>query len=363
MRTIHAREGLRMFSRSLKTRISGTRKYKGNARQICSRIVKECFNRSYFQASRGHFCQFYARDFGWCAGSLIKLGYRQEVIETLEYALGIFSRNSTISSAISPSGKLFDFPSYSPDSLPYIMKCIGLAGAKGLAEKHKSLLNTEIKRFFENAIDKGTGLVRKDRHFSSIKDHALRKSSCYDNIMAAVLAEELKKFRFLDNPLKDYGYKKIIRNNFWNGEYFIDDLSGKSYVAGDSNVFPFWTGIFSSKKMLKSAVESVQNEGLDKPFPLRYTKSRKSGKRMLLPDFLARNYEGNTVWTHMGPLYISLLKRIDKAKFDYHVRQYKRIIEKHRNYIELFNPDRTIFRTPFYCADESMLWAANFLAL
>jgi hypothetical protein len=243
-----------------------------------------------------------------------------------------------------------------------MLRSLRTAGAKNLVRKHKGFLNKEIKKYFDTVIDKNTGLVRKDMHFSSMKDHSLRQSSCYDNIMTAVVSEESAKLG-LDSPFKKYDFRKIIKKNFWNGRYFLDDLSGGRYVAGDANVFPFWTGIFSSRKMLKSSLNAVQNSGLDKPFPLKYAKSPKIGKRDALFDFFAKNYEGNSVWTHMGPLYISLVKRVDKDKYRLYKEQYKKLIEKHKNYLELFTPEGKPYGTLFYHADDSMLWAANYLAL
>src|SRR3989344_2702653 len=83
----HISEALRIFRRSLKVRVSGFKKYDGDAKEICERIINDCFNGKYFQTSTGHFCQFWTRDFGMCAESLVKLGYKKEVGMTLEYAL------------------------------------------------------------------------------------------------------------------------------------------------------------------------------------------------------------------------------------------------------------------------------------
>jgi len=361
MELIHLSEAARIFRRSLKVRSRGFRRYKGNADEICSKIVRECFNGRYFQVSAGHFCEFYSRDFGWCIDSLLKLGWKKEVLKTLSYALEVFSKSKRTATTISPSGKPFDFPFYAPDSLAYIIRSLARANALSLVRKHKEFLNNEIGKFFRIVIDKDTGLVRKEKYFSSMKDYALRKSSCYDNVMAAVLAENAKKLG-LNNPFKGFRYSKLIRDNFWTGSYFLDDLSGNKQVAGDANVFPFWLKVFSSKKMLKAAVSSMQSAGLDDPFPLRYTASRENGN-FLLKELLVQNYEGNTIWTHMGPLFISLVKKIDKENFRHYRSQYKNLIEKHCNYLEVFSPKGLPYHTPFYYSDESMLWAANFLAL
>ena len=49
-----------------------------------------------------------------------------------------------------------------------------------------------------------------------MKDFAERKSSCYDNVMSAMLAADLKAFKTLDNPFKkhNYNYKKLLIDNF-----------------------------------------------------------------------------------------------------------------------------------------------------
>lgn len=364
MNIIYIKEGLRIFMRSLAVRAGGFRRYRGDAGQICKKIVNDCFNGKYFQVSNGHFCEFYTRDFGWCTDSLLKLGYNKEVLKTLSYALNIFSKNKRITTSISPGGKPFDFPFYAPDSLAFLMRSLARAKANSLVKRHKKFLNREISRFHHLVIDKDKGLVRDDMNFSSMKDHSLRKSSCYDNVMAAVLAKELEQFNFLYNPFQSYDFRKAIKRNFWNGDYFLEDLSGSRVITGDSNVFPFWTGIFTSGNMLKSAISSIQKEALDRPFPLKYTRKADIREQKFIGlEFFAKNYERNTIWAHMGPLYISLVKRVDKKKFNHYYNKYRQIIEDNMNYLEVFNPDGRLYKTPFYYSDEGMLWAANFLTL
>ena len=65
----------------------------------------------------------------------------------------------------------------------------------------------------------------------------------------------------------------------------------------------------------------------------------------------------------MGPLYIKLLNTIDEKQAKKHINTYTKLIEKHKNFLEVFNPDGTPFKSPFYYSDESMLWAANYLTL
>jgi len=358
----HLRQALRILSFSIKRKLFGTKKYDGNAEEICKQIVEKCWNGEYFLTSKGHFCEFYCRDFGWCAESLVKLGYEKEVEKTLDYALGIFSKKGGIKTTITPYGKPIDIYHYSPDSLAFLLRTISLLKKKTIAEKYKNFLNSEIKKFDDLVIDKQIGLVRPDKQFSSMKDYSKRQSSCYDNVMVWVVQDSLNKIKILDNPFR-WEIKSRVKKNFWNGNYFADDLSGKDYVAGDANVFPFWAGMFDEKQMIKNAIESMQKEDLDKPMPLSYTSPNFKTKMLWHEKFVISGYEQSTIWAHMGPLFIDVVAKVDNKKAREYLLWYKKTIEKYGNYLEIFERDLTPYKTPFYYSDESMLWAANYLAL
>ncbi|MEE9525461.1 MAG: hypothetical protein V3V78_02525 [Candidatus Woesearchaeota archaeon] len=353
-------EAFRIYKRSLRVKRRGVKQYKGNADQICKQIVKDCWNGNYFQVSSGHFCQFYMRDFGFCIDSLLKLGYKKEVRKTLEYALEIYSKQG-LKTTITPRGKAVDIFMYSPDSLAYLIRSLRVAKAKDLVDEYRPFLAKEVRKFFELVINKETGLVREDKHFGSMKDEAKRKGSCYDNIMAAMLSNELNNVG-LFNPLKKYDLKKLIKHMFWNGEFFIDDMQGnKEIVTGDANVFPFWAGIFDNPVMIKRAIKKIQGAKLDIPFPLKYSNVQEH--EFIFINMFVPDYETHTCWMHMGPLYVQVVKQVDKKKAAKYKQKYKEIIEKNKNFLEVFNPDGTPFKSKFYYSDESMLWAANYLTL
>ena len=354
-------EGARIFYKSLHRKIRGHREYSGNASEICRQVVNECWNSRFFQTSTGHFCQFYSRDFGICADSLVRLGFRDKVISTLDYALQRFSSHRRIAVAITPKGRPFDFPCYGVDSVAFIVRALRAVGAGGLVEKHRVFLESEISRLHSGYIDQDTGLVKRDIVLSSMKDYSKRKSSCYDNSMVAMLKNDAEKLG-LANPFRDYNYRRLMKEHFWNGSYFLDDLSGREYVAGDANIFPFWTGVIDSKSMLKSSVDAIRQEGLDRPFPLKYTTSKVS-KDVVWHEFLVRDWQKDSIWTQLGIIYIGLLKGIDKAYFSRSMKIFKRMIEQNRNYMEVFTSSGKPFKTLFYHSDTGMLWASNYLAL
>ena len=361
LQLIYIPEGLRMFKRRLRVILSGIKRYKGSPQEIGKQIIEDCWKNKYFRTSTGHFREFWTRDFGICTESLLNLGYKKKVYSTLRYALKVFSRHNKVTTTITPYNYPFDFPTYSPDSLPFLVRSLRLLGNRDLIDQYKDFLNKEINRFYDIVLDKETGLVRKDRAFSSIKDHSMRKSALYDNIMAAMLDNDLKKIRILNNSLKNYNFKKNIRDNFWTGEYFLDDLSGKKYMAGDANTFPYYCGVFTSKVMIKSSMRKIEEEGLDKPFPLKYTKASRMDKQFFLTKLISANYEGNTNWIHLGLCYINVVSKVDRQKAGKYLREYTPLINRYRNFLEVFNNNRTPYQNPFYYCDEGMLWVADYL--
>ena len=350
---------MRIYKTCRKRKKEGFKRCKGNAKEICRQITKGCFNGRYFQVSNNNFPEFWTRDFGFCAESLVKLGYKKEVLKTLEYSLGIFSEQNKITTTIIPGGKAIDVFTFSPDSLPLFLRSLRIAKAGTLVKKHKNFLEKEIQRYFNIVLDKKTGLVKK-KNFSSMKDYAKRKSSCYDNVMMALLSEETDKLK-LKNPFSSYNLKKIIKENFWTGKYFLDDISGSKHIAGDANVFPFWTGIFKDKKMIGSSIKTIQKSKLDRPFPLKYSNVRLNTQKMSAQEVFVYGYEADAIWMHMGPLYIKMVQKVDMKKAKEYIAQYTKIIEKYGTYLEVFNSQGKPFETPFYLCDEGMLWASIYL--
>lgn len=352
-------EGSRITLSSLKHR-AFPKEYYGVPEVICRQVVQDCWNGSYFQTSTGNFPQFWTRDFGWCVQSLVQLGYQKEVHKTLRYVLNHFQRYQKITTTITPGGRPFDFPMYSVDTLPWLIHAIKISHFTYYP--FKDFLNKELQRFYSIVINEHTGLVKPDVAFSSMKDFAKRKSSCYDNTMVALLAQDLKWMMNLINLLERFDYPALIKRHFWNGCYFYDDLRKQDYVAGDANLFPFLFGLFHDQVMLKEAMKSVQEAGLDTPFPLKYTSAGKN-VQFIWQEKLIPEYEYDTIWTHMGPLYIKLLKKVDPERAKTLKQAYSEMVAKHKNYLEVFFKDGRPYKSLFYVCDRGMLWAANYLTL
>ena len=364
-------EGLRMWRRARRVRREGFTRYEGLPEQVCLQILADCWDeqRQYFRVSPGHFCEFYTRDFALCCESLVEIGYAARVRKTLQYALGRFERHGRMTVAIGPDGTPFDYflPS-GPETVALFLYACDKSRNIDLLMKHKAFLQKEIDRIVHACIDSATLLPRVDRSFSTIRDHAKRKAPCYDAIMIALLAREAHHlgFRF------PYDEKKIvdaIRTRYWNGAYFFQDLNRQDVVAGDANVFPFWTGLFTDREVRTRVITSICAAKLDDPLPLRYVSphdARREKTKLSWVDLLAPDYETTSLWAHLGLAYVRVLAEDDPARARAHLAQYETLIEKYRTFLEVYEEYEggvVPFSRLLYASDEGMLWCANWLAL
>jgi hypothetical protein len=368
-------DGLRLAYTSTKNRIFKPKKYSGSIDDICRNIINDCFNKKkkYLMVSPNNFRQFYARDFGMCCESLIKIGYKDEVRQTLVYAMNIYAKKGKITTHITPFGAPTDFPSHTPESASYMLNSLILLDDKNLINQHKEFFREIGEYIYNNDIDKVTGLLRKDKHFSSMKDHALRKSDCYNNCFLALFANNLKKIK-VDSSLAKYDYKKTIADNFLTTEnYFLEDLSGRNVFSGDANTFPFWTGLFDcrgstkeskeNRELFKKIIKKIQEKKLDSPWPLRYTTKEDAPKNLHIANFFCPGYETDTLWIHLGLCYMKAINPVDKKLLRQYLNEYESLIQKHNTFYEVYDTDGKVYSRAFYRADETMIWCSIFLDL
>lgn len=362
MKFAHLQEGVRIFKRRNRVKRHGLHEYEGNAEEICRKIVEECWNGNYLQTStnHGHYCCFYMRDFGWAIDSLLKMGYEERVQKTLEYVLGVYSKDK-LTTTITPKNKCIDVFKYSPDSIAYLVRCLKLGGKKDTIERYEDFILKEVKKCYELCFDEVNSLIRRDKEFGSMKDSTHRNCSTYDNTMLAMLSMDLNSLD-LDNPFQGYDIKRAMKENLWNGEYFYDDIHKRDFVTGENNTYPYWTGVFTDENMVKSSIRSIQTAGLDDPFPLKYS-SKKVSKEMFWRKWIVSDYQTHSIKTHMGAIYIHVVKKVNPELARRYTEIYTEKIEKHKTYLENFNSQGEPLDTTFYYSDEGNLWAANYVTL
>jgi len=317
--------------------------------------------------SRTSYPEFYARDFGRCVFPLIKLGYKDKVKKTYEYAFNIYKKEKKFSLIITPQEKLFDFPKYSPDGFAFFLLGLTQLNDKELISENKAFLQKELNRFVELVINKKTGLVKKNKHFSDAQDYSIRNSGSYTNVACFVVQQSASKLG-LRNPLKKYDYKKLFLKHFWNGLYFYDDLDKKNYFSADANIEPFREGLFVNKtkqerEMFFLIDKKLETLGMNNPFPTKYHPDKKKEYETLSFEFFNK-WERDSVWLSLGISYLESLKSFDKEKHDEYLDKYKEMIETERCFPELLDSKTgKPFKSMFYTSEDSMLWASNVLWL
>ncbi len=365
-------EGARFARVSLKRRGDGYKRYAGNPVAISEQIVKDCFNGTHFQGSCGHFTNFWARDMGMCAESLLRTGFEKELRASLKWALNIYSRNKKITTTIFKEKYPIDIYAYASDSLPFLLHALIVSGMKDEILLYKDFLNGEIKRYAGLLFDFKTGLVKRRLYISGAKDCVRRDSSMYDNTMVAWLADMIEKCGALENPWNGMKLKENIRQNFWKENYFLEDLSGATWVSSDANVWPFWCGVFDDKEMLESAIDTLIQEMVDQPLPIKYSAKKHPERELFIPRIFTPNYQGDTIWPQTGMAYISLVKTVYVGLAMQYLGAYTKLIKHYSNFLELYEDNNASEEVPpvpysgrfgLYTADEGMIWAAMYLDL
>ncbi len=346
------REAIAMFSR--KMGFGASKRHMGSTAEIARAIAKDCWNGQFFCASEGHFQQFWTRDFGISIDALLKMGFRKEVCSTLRYALSMWRKHGAITTTIS-NGKAWDFPTFSPDNMAFTLRSLAVAQEKALLFEYKNFLEEQIALFEKRVIDPATGLVKGSAHFSSMKDHSIRSSSCYDNIMLGLVAKAASSLGLF------YSFKfhrKEFLKKYWSGKFFFDDATQQSFVAGDANVFPFWSGIIENKRFAQLAIASMQNAGLTTPLPLRYT-AKSAAHKWIWPRAFAPNYEGTTIWTNLGMIYLDVIRNVNFREYKELVQQYDELMQLFGTMPEVLVSLQKPYSSMFYKCDEGMLWGVN----
>ena len=198
-----------------------------------------------------------------------------------------------------------------------------------------------------------------------MRDYAIVNESCYDMIMACMLCDEVDKInhimgrKILDNVLDKYDLKEKLMKYYWNGKYFDDGLEDR-YCSGHVNTYPYFLDVITDKKMLKSSIDSIQKSGLDKPFPLKYGYSKNT--RFIWQDVFVHNWEKDTIWAMLGLAYIDVVSKVDKKMAKGYLEQYHRMVLKHQCFVEVYT-EYEPFKSFFFVADDSMLWASMYLDL
>jgi hypothetical protein len=349
----------------------GHRRHSGTAEDIIRSCIRDCWDGTHYRASPGYFRQFWTRDLSFSAPALARLSptYRERVIQSFEWAIRTWQRRgSHVTTTIHFLDQPVDVFDYGVDCLPLMLAAMRRIGADGLLEEHRSWLEQEVRHYTEEVVDPGTGMVRRDRKYSAHRDTMVNRCNAFGNSMVALLAMTLVDLGWeMPEPMRPLGVapQAILLNGFWDSRGFFIDSPGDDTPSGEGNIWPFWTGVITDGAVLGKALRELEERGYASPYPLKYEVARRPELeppfvRMFMPD-----YQGATVWTSLGSMYLQLLHAFDPVQARVETDRYRTWIERDGTFWEVID-DETGERyssTLLTRSDESMLWSAIFLDL
>ena len=354
--------------------VRGHTRLPGSAAEIVEAGVDSTWNGRSFTASPAHFNTFWVRDMSFSAPALARLGGRhaQRLHSSLGWALdGWDRRRRHITTTFHAFGHPADVYDYGVDSLPLFVGALRAARATDLVARHRSWLEAEINHYVERVVDPATGLVRDDRKYSAHRDTVTNRSNAYGNSMVALLAKNLADPTTgfgLPNPLArhfpcgDWGH--LLRERFWMADRgCYRDAIGSDATTGEANIWPFWTGVETCQEMLGTALGTLERDGYTAPYPLRYETARRPEREVWLTRHLLPDYQGSSVWTSLGAMYLALLNTVDPVKAAHETGRYRAWIERDGTYWEVLDDAGRCWvgRHRLMVGEESMLWGAIFL--
>ena len=207
-------------------------------------------------------------------------------------------------------------------------------------------------------------MARTDGYFSAPRDCMTGRSTVFTNTMLGLLLRELDAQPGLPRPLAGHDLATRIIEQHWTGQYFRDALD-RDLPSGDANVWPFFVGLIDNRDLQRRAFATLEARGITRPVPLRYFERRLPDSELAVPRVFTPDYQGDTSWTQLGPIYLGLLRQLDRRGFVAHRDDMAALITRdaqlpralHDRRPALPRPRRPVRR------DEGMIWAALFLDL
>lgn len=350
----------------VRRQLRGHTHHRGEAAAIVRACIEACWNGRTFTASPGHFDTFWTRDLSFSVPSLLRLGHGERVRGSLAYALDIWTkRRGHVTTTIHYFDRPGDVFEYGVDSLPLLMAALRAADATDLVERHATWLQAEVGHFYETVVDPAAGLVRSDRKFSAHRDTVVNRSNAYGNTMVALLAKTIEETGWLESPFEphfDGDYGRLLLEHFWVDDHFRDAL-GEETVSGEANIWPFYSGVIGDPEIVAPALRYLDANGFCDPHPLRYETSRRPEREVWVTRHVLPDYQGSTVWTSLGAMYLQVLRTVDPDLAARETARYIEWIERDGTFWEVMDSRGQGWVSPRWLmiGEESMLWSAIFL--
>ena len=349
----------------------GRKRHPGTAAEIIRACIDDCWDGTHYRASPGYFRQFWTRDLSFSAPALsrLSLAHRDRVIASFDWAIRTWERRDAhVTTTIHFFDQPVDVFDYGVDCLPLMMAALHRIGADAVLAEHRPWLEAEVRHYLDEVVDPATGMVRSDRKYSAHRDTIVNRCNAFGNSMVALLAMTLVDLAWdVPDAMAPLAVapQSILLDRFWDPRGFFRDSPGDTTPSGEGNVWPFWTGVISDPAVLRQALDTLEERGYADPFPLKYEPIRRPEIEPLFVRTFMPDYQGATVWTSLGSMYLQLLHRLDPTQAGKEIDRYVEWIERDRTFWEVIDDEtgQRYSSTLLTHSDESMLWSSIFLDL
>lgn len=337
-------------------------RFQGDATEVGQQIIERLWAGDFYRTSLGHYNFFWMRDFGTVAQSLTKLGHSTRVHYTLRWALRQYMLAGKITTCIDKSGNCFNAPGRpSIDGLPWLLHSLHVSKYI-LNNREKEFLSHRLQEYCKDYLDQ-SGDLRPDVIVAEMRDAVYYDRSAYAIALIGRLAYCVNKLNLPGFPFKLQTYQTILKDHYWNGQYFNADRKNDAF-SSDSALIPFFLKVIDDKKMAEKTFDIINKKKFNLPFPLRYGERENEFRhRFGMGRWIMPNYTGKTMWTWHGTFYLHILNRYNQPDYDINYKRFARMIEKQGTYPELIHANGKWYDAPFYRADPGMVWVALFLEL
>lgn len=397
----------------------GPKTQSASADRIIREIHQKRFNPNEpYLISGDHFSVFYPRSLGIFYNTLLDERTtldeadwfnRQAIyLKSTAYALSVYDKTDQLSTTIVPIGpngvttlNIFSPPSDTLYSLLYALTVLknntvltrlypfrtdasynpttGKA-AEQMLKDYGEMLQNHIKTYTDSVYDSEKGLIKSGVVLSGTKDSVIRHDSFYDNVIfwaTQKLASDLGLVHHDSKFLTEL--KDRIIGKYWDdsGGFFREDFSDWNNSQSDNYssdwLITLMTGFLSPDNpddlpYIMKSISYIQENGINKPFALRYQKDTSSEKIHTIVKIFAPSYGTTAIWSNWGMEYIKTLLQLYRitcnqsylTEADYNLKYYRNNMEKYRGFPEVYADSGEIFSQTLYTSVRGTGWVVNF---
>lgn len=354
---------LRAEYRQLANRYFGRiERFEGDAKEICQQILDKLWYKNFYRTSLGHYDFFWMRDFGTVCKPLVELGHTDRVHRTLRWALRHYRKSGTVTTCIDSVGNTFNAPDLKAiDTLPWLLHCLWVSRYP-LKKSERIFLIRQLRKYTDTFLDSRTGMIRSGIRYAEMRDAVIYDRSAYAVTLVARMSYCADKLD-LPFPYPLASYRQKLIHHYWAGSYFRADLQTDAFSA-ECALFPFFLGVIDSKEMFERTYDYIASKKLNRPYPLKYTDQPDAFRyRPWMTAPLMPNYAGTSIWSWHGVFMLHIMKRHDHPAYPREYKKFSEMIERHKTWPEMLNPDGSWYLAPIYKSDPGMVWVALFIVL